>query len=181
MLNGTVYNEEELCRDLKISKEGISTADLILKSYLFWGQDCVKHFNGVFALAIYEEKQKKLFLARDPMGIKPLFYRTHGDRFLFGSEIKNILAYPGEKAALTREGAMELILLGPGRRPGSGVYENIWELEPGCRGIYREGKLSVSRYWSLTDREHRESFQETADHVSCLIRDAVSRQTRGQP
>lgn len=180
VLNGTLYNEEEICRDLKISKEGISTADLILKSYLFWGQDCVKHFNGVFALAIYEEKQKKLFLARDPMGIKPLFYRTHGDRFLFGSEIKNILAFPGEKAALTREGAMELILLGPGRRPGSGVYENIRELEPGCRGIYRDGKLTVTRYWSLKDREHRENFQDTAEHVSCLIRDAVSRQTRGQ-
>ena len=177
IFNGNLYNERELSRELGLPAENIRTGKLLLACYLCWGQDCVRHFNGVFALAIYEEKQKRLFLARDPMGIKPLFYRTHGEKFLFGSEIKNILAFPGEKAVLTREGAMELVMLGPGRMPGSGVYESIRELKPGCFGIYHLGKLSLTQYWALEDREHKESFSDTAEHVSWLIRDAVQRQT----
>lgn len=178
IFNGNLYNEEELSRDLGLKTTDVNTASLILTAYLAWGKDCVKHFNGVFALAVYEEKHGKLFLARDPMGIKPLFYKQNGNLFLFGSEIKELLAFPKDKAVLNREGALELVMLGPGRRPGSGVLQDIHELKPGHLGIYTAGKFSTERYWQLKDREHRDSFADTAAYTAHLVRDAVKRQIK---
>ncbi|MBD4335626.1 asparagine synthetase B, partial [Xanthomonas citri pv. citri] len=77
---------------------------------------------------------KELFVARDPMGVKPLFYTEQAGMFLFGSEIKTLLAHPQIPAQVSREGLMQLMLLGPGRIPGDGVFEGIREIRPGCCG-----------------------------------------------
>jgi asparagine synthase (glutamine-hydrolysing) len=87
------------------------------------------------------------------------------------------LAYPTVKARLDREGAAELLLLGPGRTPGCGVFKDIFELEPGCCAAWEDGRLKLCRYWRLSDREHRESFEETAEQVRFLVTDAIRRQT----
>ena len=119
---------------------------------------------------------KRLFLARDRIGVKPLFYKCHEGGLLFASEIKSILCYPTVKARLDREGAAQLLLLGPGRLPGSGVFRGICEVEPGCCGYFQEGRLKLRRYWSLKDREHRESLTETIGRVRYLVTDAIRRQ-----
>jgi asparagine synthase (glutamine-hydrolysing) len=110
------------------------------------------------------------------MGVKPLFYKIHEGGLLFASEIKTILAYPTVGAELDEYGAAEILLLGPGRTPGCGVFRGIREVEPGCCGYFADGKLQLRRYWQLRDREHRDSFEETVEKVRFLVTDAIRRQ-----
>lgn len=177
--NGELYNTMELRRELEILGhrfEGHSDTEVVLHSYAQWGEVCLEKFNGIFALAVWERSRGRLFLARDRIGVKPLFYCMHGEGFLFASEIKTILAYPTMKAELDETGARELVMLGPGRMPGSGVFRGIRELEPGCMGFWESGKLTVSRYWKLRDREHRDSLPETIEKVRFLVEDSIRRQ-----
>lgn len=177
--NGELYNTEELRRELlKLGHcfEGHSDTEVVLHSYAQWKEGCVDRFNGIFAFAVWEKGKKRLFLARDRIGVKPLFYMEHRGGLLFASEMKTILAYPGVKAQLDLEGAADILLMGPGRTPGCGVFHGMKELEPGYCGFYQDGRLGLRQYWCLRDREHRESFEDTAAHVRYLVEDAVRRQ-----
>ena len=177
--NGELYNTEELRRELiglGHQFAGHSDTEVVLHSYAQWGAGCVERFNGIFAFAVWEKNACRLFLARDRIGVKPLFYRVDGHGLIFASEIKTILACPGIRAELDREGAMQLLMLGPGRMPGSGVFRGIRELEPGCRGYYEEARLRIDRYWRLRDREHTDSFPQTVEKVRWLVLDAIRRQ-----
>lgn len=177
--NGELYNTAVIRRELEKlghTFHGHSDTEVVLHSYAQWGEACVEKFNGIFAFAVWEEKRNRLFLARDRIGVKPLFYKCHDGGLIFASEIKTILTYPTVRAEVDEQGIGELLLLGPGRTPGCGVFRGIQELEPGCCACYERGKLAVRRYWMLTDREHRDSFGETADQVRYLVTDAI----RGQ-
>lgn len=177
--NGELYNTQELRTLLQKSGHrfrGHSDTEVVLHAYAQWSEDCVEKFNGIFAFAVWEHKRRKLFLARDRMGVKPLFYTTGNGSILFASEIKTILAYPTVDAALDAQGVAEILLIGPGRIPGSGVFKGIYELEPGCYGYYMSGKWNWKRYWKLRDREHTETFAQTAEHVRYLVTDAIRRQ-----
>ena len=177
--NGEVYNTEELRRELLRmghSFQGHCDTEVVLHAYAEFGEECVQHINGIFAFAVWEEKKKRLFLARDRIGVKPLFYRQGEGSLLFASEIKTILAHPSVKAQLDEAGARQLILLGPGRLPGSGVLKGILEVEPGYCGFYENGKLYLKQYWKLRDREHCQSFAETSEYVRYLVTDAIRRQ-----
>ncbi|MGM9589530.1 MAG: asparagine synthase (glutamine-hydrolyzing) [Faecousia sp.] len=177
--NGELYNTEQLRQELiRLGHRfhGHSDTEVVLCSYAQWGENCLEKFNGIFALAVWEEKKKRLFLARDRIGVKPLFYARHGDGLLFASEIKTILTYPTMKARLDREGALQLIMMGPGRLPGSGVFQGIRELEPGCMAVYEKGKLREKRYWKLRDREFTDTLPQTIEKVRFLVEDAIRRQ-----
>ena len=178
--NGELYNTPELRKELEQlghSFLGHSDTEVLLHSYAQWGEKCLEKLNGIFAFAVWEKKQHRLFLARDRMGVKPLFFTQIGDGLIFASEIKTILAHPAVKAELDAEGAAQILLLGPGRVPGSGVLRNICELEPGECAFFSNGKLHIRRYWQLLDREHHENFEDTAAHVRELVLDAILRQT----
>ncbi len=177
--NGELYNTEELRQELqKLGHRfaGCSDTEVLLHSFAQWKEGCLERLNGIYAFAVWQQKEQRLFLARDRIGVKPLFWKTHGGGLLFSSEIKTILSYPGVKAELDEEGAAQLLLLGPGRVPGSGVFRGVWELEPGCWAEYQEGKLKAHRYWSLRDREHMDSFEETVEKVRFLVTDSIRRQ-----
>lgn len=177
--NGELYNTQELRQELIAAGHqftGHSDTEVVLHAYAEFGADCVNRFNGIFAFAVWEEKNRRLFLARDRMGVKPLFYKLHDGGLLFASEIKSILAYPTVEAELDGEGVAEIILMGPGRTPGCGVFYGIQELEPGCCGWYSQGKWRWERYWKLKDREHTQNFQETVQQVRFLVLDAIRRQ-----
>lgn len=178
--NGELYNTNEL--RLELEKLGHSFTDssdteVLLCSYIQWGSRCLEKLNGIFAFAVWEHTRKRLFLARDRMGVKPLFYWQQGGGLVFASEIKTILAHGSCKPRLDPEGAAEILLLGPGRSPDSGVFYGIKAMEPGCCGWWEKGKLSVSRYWKLRDREHTDDLEETAEKVRYLVTDAIRRQT----
>ena len=177
--NGELYNTDEIRKDLigcGHRFEGHSDTEVVLHAYAQWGEACLERLNGIFAFGAYETKGERLFLARDRIGVKPLFYKLHEGGLLFASEIKTILAYPTVKAELDEQGVAEILLLGPGRTPGCGVFRGIYEIEPGCCGYYEHGKLAIRRYWQLRDREHRENFEETAECVRFLVEDAIRRQ-----
>ena len=159
--NGELYNTPEIRRELE--KEGHhfftdTDTEVVLHAYAQWKEESLHRLNGIFAFAIWEKNSRQLFLARDRMGVKPLFIREHKGGLLFASEMKTILAYPGVQARLDEDGVAELLLLGPGRTPGSGVLQGMRELKPGEYAVYTAGKLQIRQYWKLRDREHRESF-----------------------
>lgn len=177
--NGELYNTQEIRSELTQLGHNFtnwSDTEVVLHAYIQWGKECLHRINGIFAFAIFEQNNRRLFLARDRMGVKPLFFKHHMGGLLFASEIKMILAYPTVKAELDAKGAAEILLLGPGRIPGSGVFRGIYEIEPGCCGFYKNGKLQTERYWKLCDREHTDSFEQTVDTVRYLVTDAIKRQ-----
>lgn len=177
--NGELYNTEELrdaLRRLGHVFRGHSDTEVMLHAYAQWKETALEKVNGIFGFAVWEHKRKSLFLARDRMGVKPLFYKLHDGGLLFASEIKSILAYPTVNAEIDATGAAELLLLGPGRTSGSGVFRGIEELQPGCYGRYEAGKWAWRRYWKLMDREHTDSFSDTAEMVRFLVTDAINRQ-----
>lgn len=177
--NGELYNTEQLRKKLEKLGHAFAThsdTEVVLHSYAQWGPESLLKMNGIFAFGIWESRKRRMFLARDRIGVKPLFYSLSGEGLLFASEIKTILAHPSQRAALDAEGAAQILLLGPGRQPGSGVFRGIRELEPGCWATFEGGTLTVHRYWSLKDREHRENFRQTAEHTRALVLDAITRQ-----
>ena len=177
--NGELYNTDEIRSELiglGHCFKGYSDTEILLHCYAQFGAGCVHRINGIFAFAVWEKKRRRLFLARDRIGVKPLFYKEHSGGLLFASEMKTILAYPGVRAQLDEAGAAQLVLLGPGRLPGSGVWKDIHEIEPGCCGYYENGKLQNRRYWKLQDREHTDGFEETCEYVRWLVFDAIRRQ-----
>lgn len=177
--NGEIYNFQEL-RSKLISRgyqfETRSDTEVILVAYAEWKEDCPKYLNGIFAFAIWDEAAQKLFLARDRIGVKPLFYAMKGSTFLFGSELKAILAHPEIPAVVNEEGLAEVLLMGPARTPGCGIFRNIYECKPGMwMQVSREGVQSSS-YWQLVSKEHADDFTETAATVRDLFYQAVKRQ-----
>lgn len=177
--NGEIYNTEEIRNDLLRHGhmfQGHSDTEVVLHAYAQWGVDSLLRLNGIFAFAVWERVKRRMFIARDRMGVKPLFYKEHEGGLLFSSEIKTILAYPTVRAELDSQGVAEVLLLGPGRTPGCGVFRGISELEPGYCGYYTASKLHIWRYWSLKDREHTDTFQQTVEKVRELVCDAILRQ-----
>ena len=145
----------------------------MVRAYLRWGTDCLHRFNGEYALAIYEAAAHRLFLARDRMGVKSLFYRQEPGELIFASELGQLLDFPGVEGVLDDQGVLELMMLGPGRIPGSGILRDMKALEPGCCAVCQEGRMEVTRYWRLEDRVHRESLADTAAHVRELVTEAL--------
>lgn len=177
--NGELYNTDDL--RLELSKlghsfSGHSDTEVLIHAYAQWGRACLDKLNGIYAFAVWEHQKNRLFLARDRIGVKPLFYSLYQGGLLFASEIKTILSYPGLPAVLDTNGAAELILLGPGRTPGSGILKGIQELEPGCCAIWEDGAFRWERYWKLTDAPHTDSFDDTVEMVRYLVTDAIKRQ-----
>ena len=177
--NGELYNTRQIRVELEKAGhqfQGHSDTEVLLHAYAHWGSGCMEKLNGIFAFAVWEEKAKRLFLARDRIGVKPLFYTETENGLVFASEIKTILCHPEIKPELDIDGAYQLLLLGPGRMPGSGVFHGIRELEPGFYGYYEHHKLKLTRYWKLQDRVHEESFDETCERVRFLVLDSIKRQ-----
>lgn len=177
--NGELYNTEELKRELISLGHAFasrSDTEVLAHAYAQWKAACVERLNGIFAFGVYEQRARRLFLARDRIGVKPLFYARSGETFLFSSEIKTLLAYPGMEAVLSAQGVGEIMLLGPGRTPGCGVFEGVREVRPGWRGYYEKGQLSLEPYWRLTDRVHGDDLDTTVTTVRELVTDAIRRQ-----
>ncbi|MDF2656907.1 MAG: hypothetical protein K0R19_3381 [Bacillota bacterium] len=177
--NGELYNTEDLRNDLAAKGwkfEGWSDTEVLLTAYMEWGPDCLQRLNGIYAFAVWDEEKKQLFLARDRIGVKPLFYYREGGLLIFASEIKAILAHPKVSPRLDREGLAEIFAIGPARTPGNGVFAGISELKPGyCMTIRKEG-TEIKPYWTLKSHSHEEDFDGTVKRVRELVYDSIKRQ-----
>lgn len=177
--NGELYNTDEVRDKLKArghSFRSYSDTEVLLTAYIEWGEDCVRYFNGIFAFGIWDENHQKLFIARDPLGVKPLFYTLKDNSFIFGSELKALLAYPEIKPIIDSGGILEIFGLGPARTPGNAVFKDINEVLPGHCLSFVEGKMRDREYWRLESKLHEDSLDTTVDKVRSLFIDAVERQ-----
>ncbi len=177
--NGELYNTDEVRNELLMSGHNFCTnsdTEVILKAYVQWKEDCVNKFNGIFAFAIWDEKEQYLFFARDRIGVKPFFYTIVNDSFIFGSEIKALLEHKFVEPVIDENSIAEIMFIGPGRTPGCGVFKNINELKPACCGYYNKCGIKIRKYWTLKDKEHTDNFDETVEKVRFLVKDAITRQ-----
>ncbi|RNB85104.1 asparagine synthase (glutamine-hydrolyzing) [Brevibacillus fluminis] len=177
--NGELYNTEDVRRDLKARGyefQAHSDTEVLLTAYLEWGSDCLSRLNGIFAFAIWDETAQTLFLARDRMGVKPLFYSEGERSFYFGSELKALLAHPDIKPEIDAEGLAEIFAISPARTPGHGVFRNIREVRPGHSLTVTRDGVKQERYWTLESKLHTDDFATTVETIRTLLLDSIDRQ-----
>lgn len=176
--NGELYNFQELRRELEEKGHRFKTrsdTEVLLHCYVEWGEDCVQRLNGIFAFAVWDEARRRLLLARDHLGVKPLFYAQRGASILFGSEIKALLAHPAVQAVINADGLAH-IFSSVVHDPGFTVFQDILEVAPGHQITFEPGRTRVTRYWSLRSAPHTDSLDATVDTIRALLSDTVSRQ-----
>lgn len=175
--NGELYNTAELRREIGENEfETSSDTEVVLRGYIKWGEECVNRFNGIFAFAIFDEKDNRVFIARDRIGVKPLFYYESESKLIFASEISALLANPEIPREIDINGISELLLMSPGRTAGCGIIRGIKEVKSGYCGFYTENGLNLHQYWKLRAKEHTENFEQTAEHTRELVLDSIRRQ-----
>ncbi|MFJ8515873.1 asparagine synthase (glutamine-hydrolyzing) [Lysinibacillus xylanilyticus] len=177
--NGELYNTEELRKELQNRGHLFTThsdTEVLLTAYIEWKEQCVEFLNGIFAFGIWDEQSQSLFLCRDRLGVKPLFYTEQKDGLLFASEVKALLAHPLIKTTVNTEGLANIMAVGPSRTPGKSPFQNISELRPGYAMRFSREGIRVWQYWQLQSKHHEESLEETIDHVRFLLTDAIERQ-----
>ena len=177
--NGQIYNTKELKKILKENDFEINThsdTEILLKSYIYYGKDVVKHLNGIFAFAILDTNKQEVFLARDHFGIKPFYYTIIKDTFIFASELKGLFEYPGVEKILNEQGISELFGIGPAHTPGTTVFKNIYEVKPAHFGVFNISGLHLKRYWKLESKEHTDSLGKTCDKLKFLLNDSITKQ-----
>ncbi len=149
--NGEIYNFRELRR--KLEGEGMTFAshsdtEVLLKAYGRWGEGCLRELRGMFAFAVWDARRHCLFLARDPMGIKPLYYYDSGQRFLFASEVRTLLGTGLVPRRLDRAGLLNYLTFGSVYDPVT-LIEGVSALRPGHYLVWEKGNLREERYWDL--------------------------------
>lgn len=180
--NGEVYNFKKL--RVELEKKGYrfrsqTDTEVVLNSYLEYGFDCVKRFNGMFAFTIWDEKKKIFFAARDHLGIKPFYYAVQNGTFYFGSEIKAILAHPDFKKELNEEGVSHYLTFGSTPAPHT-LFKDIQKLPAAHYLLIREkGEIEKKEYWSpiATDnKQQTRGEKEYVEEVRALLRDSIQSQ-----
>jgi asparagine synthase (glutamine-hydrolysing) len=179
--SGEIYNFTELRRTLEAIGHEFRTrsdTEVLLRAYLQWGAECVSRLNGMFAFAIWDERTQDLLLARDRLGVKPLYYaQLPGGGILFGSEPKAILAHPDFRAEIDAEGLAELFAQVGTATPGHGVYKGMREVRPGTALRVSRAGTRTRTYWTLEAHPHTDDLRTTVSTVRDLLTDIVHRQT----
>ncbi|HEY1212891.1 MAG TPA: asparagine synthase (glutamine-hydrolyzing), partial [Bryobacteraceae bacterium] len=175
---GEVYNYRDL-RALLVEAghqfRTTSDTEVVSRAYLEWGVDAFRRLRGMFAIAINDERSQSLVLCRDQLGIKPLYLRASSSSVVFSSELRGLFV-DEQRMQIDLEGACELLGLWPYRSPRSGVLQGVEELQAGTYMIIGPGGRRRYRYWELTQRDHLDSLQETAERVRLLVETSVREQ-----
>jgi asparagine synthase (glutamine-hydrolysing) len=175
VFNGEIYNYQELRDFLKTKGHVFKTrtdTEVIVHLYEEFGEHCVDKLRGMFAFAIWDDRQKTLFLARDRVGIKPLYYWLTSQSLIFGSEIKAILADPEVKAAVVPEMIDRFLTFHyvPGEET---LFQNIFKLAPGCFMLVKDGKATIKQYWDLTFSPQDQSIEDAEKKLVNLLEESV--------
>ena len=181
VFNGEIYNFIELREQL----EGLghrfrtrSDTEVIVHAYEQWGTDCVRRFNGMFAFALWDAGKREMFIARDHLGIKPLYYADVGSRLLIASEIKALLQDSGCPREIDLEALSELFTFRYVPSPRT-MFKGIFKLEPGHWMKVGSGGVEIKRFWNWVPSEHtRQSEGSLVEEYQDLLRDAVRLQLR---
>lgn len=177
--NGEIYNTQEIKNDLLAKGYSFDTqcdTEVVLKAYCEWKEKCCERLNGIFAFAIWDDGEHSLFVCRDRIGVKPLFYSRKNGVFAFASKIKSLLLIPEISADVDENGLNEIFMLGPAKPIGSAVFKDINELPPASYMTVKNGNVSIKQYWRLTAKEHTDNEAQTIEKTHFLVTDAIKRQ-----
>jgi asparagine synthase (glutamine-hydrolysing) len=176
--NGEIYNFRELRLELEALGHRFTTqcdTEVILVSYAEWGTTAVERFNGIFAFALWDEPQQRLWLVRDRLGVKPLYYTTQGGLLRFGSEVKAILADPDFQRRPNLSGLDSFLSFGFIPAPETG-FEEILQLPPATEMIVERGQIQIRQYWHLKMSETDLSTEVAQELFAEKFQQAVRRQ-----
>jgi len=173
--NGEIYNFKEVRSVLKqrghIFKTQTDT-EIIVHAYEEYGDECVQHFNGMFAIALWDARKRRLFLARDRLGIKPLYYWTDRTGLVFASELKALILHP-DVPRQTNFAALDMFLTLEYVPAPHTIYEGIYKLLPGHTLVVEGGEIKVSQYWDVPYQPIDLSEAECTEALTSLIDEAV--------
>jgi asparagine synthase (glutamine-hydrolysing) len=178
VFNGEIFNYQSLREELEGRGHKLATAsdtEVIVHLYEDFGQECVQHLRGMFGFAVWDARKCRLMLARDRLGIKPLYYTQASGRLIFGSEIKAILEHPSVKVLLNQEGLNNFLSLKYVPAPQT-MFEGIHALPPGYLLTCDENGVKVRRYWDLSFANHRNGHvreEAYAEQLEALLRESV--------
>ena len=172
--NGEIYNYKELSKELTVNLNTNSDSEVILAAYEKWGHDFVHQLNGMFAIAIYDLHDHKLFLYRDRLGIKPLYYYHNSNSFVFSSEIKSFKKL-SKKFKLNKQAISNYFHLGFISKDQT-IYEDIFQLPSGSFAIYEQGNFQISSYWDIHKKINPvivSDFSQAKKQLKELLQSAV--------
>ena len=175
--NGEVYNFRDIRQDLESRGEVFKSncdTEVVLKAYAHWGRACVQRFRGMFAFAIWDAQAGALFMARDRLGIKPLYYSITPERLAFASEVRTLLATGLAERKLSRAGLMSYFAFGS-VTGNETILDGVSSLPPGSTLEYRQQTMTISRYWEIPFGANGiGSFSDAVAGLNPLLREAVS-------
>ena len=177
--NGEIYNFPELREELKdYPFKSHCDTEVILAAYLKWGIQCVNRFNGMFAMALYDREDESLYLVRDRIGKKPLYYLEDGENLVFASELKPIMKYPGFEKKIRQEQLNRYLVHQYINAPDT-IFENVYKLEPGAVYRFRYGKKEKWKYWDVATvygekkNSFQGSFQDAKEELKKKLSDSI--------
>ena len=181
VFNGEIYNYLELKEELRDYEfQSNCDTEVLLAAYLKWGIDFLNKLNGMFSIALFDKKKDTLFLVRDRIGKKPLYYWLDGKNIVFASECKPLLLAPGFKKNINKEILPKYQVNQYIEAPYS-IFEKVYKLEPGMCLEYQYGKISKSKYWdvatnyNIKKRNMVSSYAEAKAHLKSLLIDATQK------
>jgi asparagine synthase (glutamine-hydrolysing) len=169
-LNGEIYNFKEIREELKLGGytfDSNSDTEVVIKAFHLWGIKMVERFIGMFAIAVWDNEKHELYLVRDRMGIKPLYYYSKGKDFVYASELKPIIAYPHFSKEINFQSLSNYLYHGYITGADS-IFSNVNKLEPGTYLKLSEGKPEITRYWDLVELYKKNSPQKIESENECL-------------
>lgn len=177
VFNGEIYNYRELRQELLSRGHQLKTqgdTEVIVHLYEELGPECLQHLRGMFGIAVWDKRDRTLFIARDRMGIKPLYYTVKDRSLIFGSEIKALLVHPAVKASLNLQGLSHYLSLKYVPAPGT-LFEDIHSLPPGHYMWVKDGCVEIKQYWNISyaKADNPKSEAEYIEEATELIRDSV--------
>lgn len=177
--DGEIYNKDEIREELISSGDYFNTDDeeeIILKGYLAFGKEALEKFEGVFSIGIYGTDSRNLFLARDPIGAKSMFFSIIKDDIIFSNNVGNIVKSKYVNPEVTYEGIAELMTLGPSRRQNSAIFRNINQLEPGSYLEFNYPNINIKKYAEFEALRLDETFEDTVENVREMLVDSILKQ-----
>lgn len=176
VFNGEIYNYQELRE--KLTEAGhvfVSNTDseTLIHGYEEWGESLVERLRGMYAFAIWDTKEKKLFAARDIFGIKPLYYAQMNETLMFGSEIKSFMEHP-KFDKVFREEALGNYLSFQFVPTNETFFKGVFCLQPGHYFVYQNGEMKITRYFEPNfTGDNQKSFEEVVDEIETVIKESV--------
>ena len=177
--NGELYNTLEVRKELETFGYRFDTdcdTEVVLKAFHMWRERSAERFNGIFAYAVYNHESRELFLCRDRIGVKPLYYSFVGGTFAFASRMESLLYVRGVEPVCNREGLNEIFMLGPAKTIGKTVFRDIKELPPASYMLFKNGKFFIKPYWKLEAKPFEDDELSAQEQTHFLVTDAIRRQ-----